>query len=875
MGFEPAATGTGTEGASYVLELSEIDGAEVALAGGKGARLGELSRIEDIEVPPGFCVTTHAFRQLLAGAPAIRARIEGLSRLEPKDRDGIRALSAEVRRLLGEAALPADVTAAITRALAGPGAERSYAVRSSATDEDEASSSLAGLHDSHLGVPGPAAVVAHVRRCWASLFTERAVAHRLSNGIDQRAVQMAVVVQELVPARAAGTLFTADPVTSNRRVAAIEATFGLGEPLVSGLVEPDLYTVRDGEVIERAIAAKGVELRATSGGGTAEQEVEPARASQPALTDEQAVRLVALGRILEAHFGSPQDIEWCLADGGFVIVQSRPITTLFPIPAREDREPHVYVSVGHQQMMTDPMRPLGLSLFGLTALRPMYEAGGRLFVDVARDLASPAARERVLALGRSDPLIGDALEAVLERGGLIPAPPTDDRGAVPGSGPAQPDSEEPLVSKLVARAEASLAALEREIAALSGPELIDFILGDIPALKRLISEPDSSRAIMAAMTAAWWLDEHLGDWLGEKDAAERLSRSVPDNITSQMGLELLDVADAIRPHPQVVSALERVEDGDFLDALPGLGGGTQVRDAIQRYLERYGMRCAGEIDITRPRWRERPSALVPAILSNVRSFQPGAAVRRFEQGAREAAETERDVLRRLAALPGGQQKAQETKLTIDRLRTYAGYREYPKYAIVSRYFVYKRALMAEADRLAAAGVIGDREDVFELTLHELRELLRTKRLDRALIAERKAAARSYARLVPPRVLTSDGEVFTGSYRRGELPAGALPGLAVSGGTVEGRARVALEMGEADLQPGDILVTAYTDPGWTAVFPVIAALVTEVGGLMTHGAVIAREYGLPAVVGVEHATRRIEDGERIRVHGAEGYVEILS
>ena len=204
-GLEPAATGTGTEGASYVLELSRDRRSGGRARGGKGAQLGELSRIEDIVVPPGFCVTTHAFRRSSPVRPAIRARIEGLSRLEPKDRDGIRALSAEVRRLLGGAALPADVTAAVSRALGGPGAERRYAVRSSATDEDEASSSLAGLHDSHLGVPGPAAVVAHVRRCWASLFTERAVAHRLSNGIDQRAVQMAVVVQELVPARAAGT----------------------------------------------------------------------------------------------------------------------------------------------------------------------------------------------------------------------------------------------------------------------------------------------------------------------------------------------------------------------------------------------------------------------------------------------------------------------------------------------------------------------------------------------------------------------------------------------------------------------------------------------------------------------------------------------
>jgi pyruvate,water dikinase len=341
-----------------------------------------------------------------------------------------------------------------------------------------------------------------------------------------------------------------------------------------------------------------------------------------------------------------------------------------------------------------------------------------------------------------------------------------------------------------------------------------------------------------------------------------------------MGLALLDVADAIRPHPEVVAFLQHVEADDFLDRLTQLAGGREAREAIGAFLDRYGMRCVGEIDITRPRWSERPSTLVPVILGNVKNFEPGAGERRFEQGRQEAWAKEQEVLERLRALPDGGPKAEETKRMIDRVRTFIGYREHPKYFIVSRYFAYKKALLEEAGRLVQADVLREEEDVFYLTFQELQDVVRTNQLDDQLIHERKVAFSSYQALTPPRVLTSDGEVIAGAYRRDDVPAGALVGLAVSAGIIEGRARVIHDMAEADLEAGDILVTAYTDPSWSPLFVAITGLVTEVGGLMTHGAVIAREYGLPAVVGVEHATRLIRDGQRIRVHGTDGYVEIL-
>ncbi len=865
---------------NYVVGLDEIEQSQVAEVGGKGANLGELSRIDGVRVPPGFCVTADAFREIVAAAPSLDGVLERLRGLRPDDREAIGAISAEARGVIEEIPLPDDLVAAVGAALARLGEHAAFAVRSSATAEDLPTASFAGQQDSYLNVVGVTAILEHVRRCWASLFTERAVTYRRRNGFDHRRVHMAVVVQAMVFPQAAGILFTADPVTSNRRVATVDASWGLGEALVSGVVSGDVYTVRDDEVVAKSVGAKQHAVEALPQGGTRTTTVAPERRRQAVLTDAQVVRLVRLGRRIEAHFGRPQDIEWCLVDDDFAVVQSRPITTLFPVPVTDDGANHVYVSVGHQQMMTDAMKPLGLALWQMTTPRPMAEAGGRLFVDVAAILASPTSRARMLDLARSDPLIGDALQTVVDRGDFLPPPPDEAPAVAPPGGEQAPIEADPaLVVEFIERSRASLAALERDIATMSGPELFDFIRGDIGELRRVLFDPRSLQVIMAGMEATWWLNEHLQEWLGEKNVADTLTQSVPHNVTSEMGLALLDVADVIRPNPDVVEFLQQVElagcaDDGFLDELAAVAGGPAARDAIRTFLDEYGMRCPGEIDITRPRWSERPAMLVSTILGNVRNHEPGAGKRLFERGRQQAWEKEAELLERLLALPDGQQKADETKRMIDRVHTFAGYREYPKYGMVCRYFVYKQALLREAERLVRAGVLRALDDVFYLRFDEFDEVVRTNRADERRIRERRAEFRSFQELRPPRVFTSDGEVITGTYRRDDLPPGALAGLAVSAGTVEGRARVIVDMAQADLEAGDILVTAYTDPSWTPLFVGITALVTEVGGLMTHGAVIAREYGLPAVVGVENATRLIQDRQRIRVHGTEGYVELL-
>jgi len=888
----------------YILSFQEIDKTKFAMVGGKGANLEELSRIDGLQVPEGFCITTTVYKKLIGNSEQFVSLLDHLSILEADNRKAISETSAKIRKLIEEISIPNAIENEITRQLEKLGKTQAYAVRSSATAEDLPTASFAGQQDTYLNIIGKEAILKHISKCWASLYTDRAVTYRLQNGFDHKKVYLAVVIQKMIFPDAAGTMFTADPITGNRKILSIDASFGLGEALVSGIVNADNYKVREGNMIGKKISTKKLAVFASKNGGTREQEIEPERQNAQSLPDERILELEHLGRKIEAHFGSPQDIEWCLAGDTFYIVQSRPITTLYPIPEVNDGEntgPHVYISVGHQQMMTDAMKPLGLSFFLLTTRALMRIAGGRLFVDVTPMLSSPAGRDTLInVLGKSDPIIQDALTTLIEREDFIKLLPDDKKDSNPGKSnkavlppnyQALNDYGDPeqIVSDLIGSSQKSIEALKQNIRTKSGTDLFDFILEDIQQLKQTNADQQSFGAIMTGMNAASWINEKMYEWLGEKNAADTLAQSAPNNITSEMGLALLDVADVIRPYPEVVDFFKQMngerlkgerrtgfhyKPDHFLQQLLRFNGGKESFDAISAFLDKYGMRCAGEIDITKTRWSENPAALVPVILGNIKNSEPNESGRKFEKGRQEALKKERDLLDRLRQLTDGEQKASETKRMINLVRNLAGYREYPKYGIVNRYFAYKLALLKEAELLVQAGVIPEKEAIYYLDFEELREVVRTNKVDQELIQKRKEDYKNNKKLTPPRVMTSDGEIITGSYKRENLPVNAIIGLPVSSGIIEGRARVILNMETADLEDGDILVTKFTDPSWTPLFVSIKGLVTEVGGLMTHGAVIAREYGLAAVVGVENATRLIKDGERIRVNGTDGWVEVL-
>lgn len=731
----------------------------MTIVGGKGANLGELSKIAGILVPEGFCVTTEAYKEIIENNEELNSLLGELAMLKVNNRAEIAETSANIRKVIEAIPIPQNIINEITKHLEQLGEKHAFAVRSSATAEDLPNSSFAGQQDTYLNIIGKEIILKHISNCWASLFTERAVIYRIQNGFDHLKVQLSVVVQKMIFPDVAGIMFTADPVSGNRKVSSIDAGFGLGEALVSGLVNPDIYKVYNGKIIDKKISVKKLASYALKDGGTKEQQIDPEHQDKQALTDEQILQLDRIGRKIEKHFGSPQDIEWCLADDTFYIVQSRPITTLYPIPEAHNEENHVYVSVGHQQMMTDAMRPLGLSLWQLTAFRPMFKAGGRLYIDVTQSLATTTSRKILIdVMGEHDPLIKDALIAITEREDFIKPQPDDQGASMPikssrGKSVKEilaPIGNDPaIVFDLVSHSQAFIEQLKQNIQTKSGPDVFDSIVEGIAQLRKTLSDQKSRDVIVAAIDASAWLNDHMKEWLGEKNVADALSQSVPNNITSEMGHDLLDVADDIRPYPEVINYLQHTKDDNFLDELLKLNGGREVQSAINNYLIKYGMRCSGEIDITNNRWSEKPAILIPMILNNIKNFEPDEGSRKFEQGLHEASKKEQELLAQLRQLPDGEQKVRETKQMISLLRNYIGYREYPKYGIISSFFVCKQALMKEAEKLTQAGVINERKDVYYFTFEEFREAVQTNKADRQLIEDRKEEHKLFQKLTPP------------------------------------------------------------------------------------------------------------------------------
>ncbi|MGC7871074.1 phosphoenolpyruvate synthase [Desulfosporosinus sp. SYSU MS00001] len=872
---------------SWLLSFEEIDKTQITIVGGKGANLGELSRIEGIQVPEGFCLTTEAYRRIVENNEEFISLVEELSLLKAEDREKVSEISGKIRNLIEGIIIPQDIDEEIMVYLKRLGEKNAYAVRSSATAEDLPLASFAGQQDTYLNIIGKDAILRHVSKCWASLFTDRAVIYRLQNHFDHRKVYLSVVIQKMVFPQASGVMFTADPVTANRRITSIDASFGLGEALVSGLVNADIYKIKEGVIIDKKISSKKLAIYGLEQGGTEKREIDICRQNTPTLTEGQILQLEQMGRKIEKHFGRPQDIEWCINEDKIYIVQSRPITTLFPVPEVNNDKNHVFFSFGHRQMMTEAMSPLSITffqvLFKLMTDSPMYEAGGRIYVDVSNEMRSPFMRKSfVKGLSAIDVLMQKAFYNVIKREDFMKHLAKSKKPMVGGKVIARwllktiecyRKNDPAIVEGFMARNRAALMDLEQQAQMISGKELFDFIDQSMVQLKDIIF--DTYGVVFAGAYATNWLNKHIEKWLGEKNAADTLAQSVANNVTSEMGLELLDVSDVVRKYPDVMSYLENPSNESLFEDLANLEGGLEVSEAIRGYLKKYGMRCSAEIDISRTRWHEKPTILAPLILGNIKVYPPNEHIAKFEQGLKEAKQKEQDIIDRLQQLPGGSWKVKRTKKAISVLRNYAGYREFNKYVLVWYEWIVKQVLMKEAEALVRRGRLEETEDIYYLRFEELKQVIETNEIDYQMIKNRKEDYEIFKKLTPPRVITSDGEVISGEYDTSNVPEGALAGVPVSAGIIEGRARVILRLEDAQIEEGDILVTTFTDPSWTPVFVSIKGLVTEVGGMMTHGAVVAREYGLPAVVSVENATTLIKDGQKIRVNGSEGYVEILS
>ena len=871
---------------TYTLSFTEISKQDLPLVGGKGANLGEISKISNVKVPPGFCITTEAYQYFVTASPALAGFLDQLNDLSSEDSDAVQLLGQRIRQHMESLSVPEEIRRQIGQAWQEAGRDYAYAVRSSATAEDLPGASFAGQQDTYLNIQGIDAIVDHVRKCWASLFSDRAIVYRSRNGFDHKKVLLAVVVQQMVFPEVSGIMFTADPINGNRKVVSIDASFGLGEALVSGMVTADLYKVKDNKILTKQIGDKKIAVYAAPEGGTRERTLPDEMPKCQALTDEQVLTLAALGKHIEQHFASPQDIEWCLADSIFYVVQSRPITTLYPVPELADKRFHVFSSFGHQQMMTDPMKPLGLSLFQFSEPfdHILVMAGGRLFGDIT---SSCSPENKQTGLKRMDALMGSAIDEIKNRRDLVDLLQAEGQRRMGFSqlkkvaGPVMRTIQNMTANDpsqayhVYGWAEEKIAEAKRTLRQLSGGDRIRFIDKDKTEMLTWVMDGKMMGPFMAGMLSFELIDRLSKRWLGDSKETEDLGKSPPRNNTSEMGLALGDLADIIRQYPAVIFYLHQADDDTLLTGLGTVEGGHRVKLIFEEFLQQYGMRCTGEIDITRPRWREKPTQLIPAILSHIQSVQPGEHRRKFAEGEKRAEAAAQTLSTRLKKIKGGTVKAKFMAKLIKTYRGLAGFREYPKYFIVSHFDEYKKAIMEEAEKLVHQGVLKQAEDVYYLYLTELEQVIRTAHVDQQLIADRKENYLEYEKLTPPRVMTSEGEIIYGSYGQKDAPPGSLPGIPVSAGVVEGRARVILKPEQAKLDKGDILVATFTDPGWTPFFVSASGVVTEVGGLMTHGAIVAREYGIPAVVGVEQATSLIQDGQRIRVNGTKGYIELLN
>jgi pyruvate,water dikinase len=905
-----------TGASPLVLPFTQIGRGDLALAGGKGANLGEMTQA-GFPVPPGFCVTTAAYRLFLAGHADVAGLFAFLEASRPDDVEALRRAAGAFREELLRLPIPAVVEQAVLPAWEELGSDLAYAVRSSATAEDLPHASFAGQQESYLNVRGSEALLRAVRSCWASLFTDRAVAYRARNRFAHRAVALSVVVQRMVFPDVAGVLFTADPVSGRRGVIAIDASYGLGEGLVSGLVLPDHYQVEKCSlaIVTRRLGAKALAVRPGPQGGTVQEEVSAALRAVPALADDTIRRLADWGRRVEAHYGCPQDVEWCVAGGDVYLVQSRPITSLYPLPAPPPPADglHVYLSFNHIQVMTEAMPPLAHSVFrtlipfgkkGRTAESPLVaSAGGRLFIDVTPVMRWPRLRRLLPAvLANADALMANALAEVTARKeflqGRRPRLTIDPRvllgWVVPallrGVGYLTWWPPEESARRVDRRIHDRAAAAEERVRGMPPGA------ARLRALRDLLCAtfPEALFPVVPAALAGFLAHRLLGAlsrrWLGHDRDVIALGRGLAGNVTSDMGLAVGDLADRARawpavaallrepPHPTLSPTLggeDRVRGAETPARLRSVEGGPAFLAELEQFLARYGARCAGEIDVTRRRWREEPALVLQAVGAQLRGTEAGAHRREHARLAAEAEEAGARLVAAVRATRGGWWKARVARRLVRVSRALMALREHPKFFLVRMLGLLREVILEEARGLQARGVLEDVEDVYFLGLPEMIRLLEAGGEVRELVVRRRAEHEHYRQLTPPRVLTSDGEQVAGRRPGGALPAGALAGSGASAGVAEGPARVVLDPQTATLEKGEVLVAPGTDPGWTPLFLNAAGLVTEVGGLMTHGSVVAREYGIPAVVGVEGATRAIRTGQRVRVHGDLGYVEVLS
>lgn len=897
------------------LDILSFASPEIRLenAGGKGLHLAEMTS-RGLPVPSGFIISTAAYRQFRDENRLSGVIAAAVKPIDPADTTALETASKTIRAAFTHGSLSDSIREKIVQAYRQLGAP-AVAIRSSATAEDLPELSFAGQQDTYLNVNNETLLLQRVIDCWASLWTARAIGYRLRQGVGQQEIALAVVVQQMVQSEVSGVLFTANPLNGSRVETVIDATLGLGEALVSGLVDPDHYVVETlhNQIVQKTLGRKALSIRAEAEGGV--KQVNESVQDRPALSDEQILELAQLGQRVQQQFDGPQDIEWAYCEGKLYLLQTRAITSLYPLPAGMQAEPLLtFVSFAAVQGLVDPITPIGQSslkqifallseLFGVktneTAQRVLFSAGERLWINFTPIISNSLGRKVLpYVFGMVEPTVKLAVDQISEDPRLQPKKKGVSLHArrqmamflIPVAGKVFLNLLAPAPRRhlIVAQGEAILKIMEEKAAAIQGDryqklaqratlmqEVARAHLGG--AFKLFVSGVAAGMASWNALRTLTKAKEDAGQFHWG-DLVLEVTRGMPHNPTTEMDLRLWKMAKEIRKDP---AALKAVTSGIPAELSRQFLAGDlpeTLLDEVRNFLDQYGGRGLGEIDLGRTRWAEEPTHVFEMLVNFAKieneNDAPDAV---FERGKERAEEAIRQLTAQVRQSRGGWFKARRVHFFARRARQLMGLRENPKFFVVRLMWIVHRELKQSGQEFVAAGELQQADDLFYLTFPELSALAAGEKRDwQGLIRERRSQfEREMKRRQLPRLFLSDGRAFYEGMadRKGE-GQNTIMGSPVSPGVVEGRVRVVLDPGKANLVHGEILVCPGTDPSWTPLFLLAGGLAMEVGGMMTHGAVVAREYGIPAVVGVSEAITRLKTGMLIRLNGSTGEITIL-
>ena len=857
----------------YISDISE----ETSLgeAGGKGLNL-HLLVDAGFNVPPGFIINTEAYRKYVESNSLWSVIEENIRDIE--DIEVLQSASEKIREAFSNGTMPSRIREDIVTAYTEKSLEK-VAVRSSATAEDLPDTSFAGQQDTYLNVEGEEALLRAVVDCWSSLWTSRAIGYRDRNKILQSEVSLAVVVQSMVQSESSGVMFTVNPLTGVRTEVVINATFGLGDLLVSGRIEPDEFIV-DKESLEIKSSKIGSKLD---------------NSGKQALIDEEIKTLTGIGLKIHEHYDSPQDIEWATIGETFYILQSRPVTGLYPVLERVPVSPlKVYGSFAHVQGVLQPMTPMGIDMirqavgvaqkrfgihFSLRENTRLTTAGGRIYSNVT-GLVENKKYHGVIrtALGYVEPSLLKAAEPLLEDPRIVKKdslPSFRERLVIlRGFGPIILRVIGTMLRPIHSREDMNRRMLEEVSGLRDQQKKLQTIEEQIGFVNKVLEETPIvlMKSILPRVIAgigSFFQVKMRADKLGLDDEALNVTRGLPNNVTTEMDLLLWEKTKKVRGDEESRKALE----GDVEDIAEGYREHklpTVLQGELDDFLSRYGMRGVAEIDIGVKRWIDDPSHIIQLMQTYMMIEDPEKAPDTVFERMAESAEKSQERIIEEAGRRNGWLSKRLLKFFAYRQRNLAGLRESPKFFIINIMYLNRISLLEIGKLMVEKGMLDNNYDVFYLHLYELEELNETQDWKKT-VAERRKQHQLNAKKKPPRIILSDGHVYYGST---SVDGKTLIGSPVSPGVVEGIAHIMLDPGSEKLLPGEILVCPATDPAWTPLFLAAAGLVMEVGGLMTHGSIVAREYGIPAVVGVGEATEILKTGQKIRVDGEKGVVTLL-